>query len=587
MTIAQVDYSNIRPNPFQPKTRWPIDPESVRELADDIRANSLIHKPVGRRTTNGTVEIAVGHRRVSAWVIAFPGEPVLMDIMDLSDRQMYDHMIAEGQHRLDWTALEKGERLADYMSRFNVSQTEAAKRFNLTQGAASNLIRLARDLPADLKPLVNSRALPERHARTLVSLARINKKTSVEIGKEIAGVEDSERDKRAGELVSNFLGHSARDLADIPWPLDWKPGATVALDAQPELVPACDGCAFVESALGSDYCTRPACYSAKTKLWTDHELLRISRKFAVAIARPDEKTFIVQVDWKNESAARDLLDSKSAERDRLRLVALDEKKHDRGSNYYLHHIIGSKECLLASTKKDFEIKCQETHKASGASKTPPADETPAQKAAREKREERERQARREEKAALRRARIDVLWLITHTAEIMAHGMVISGGILDYCYGRMQNQGFFNHQDWTEFVVFENELDDKIVNSTGDVREDFIRQAILVGQMRRDIANFKPETEFDIARDITIVSNTIGKVFRLSLPKGWHDIPIHKTSSNCHVCGRFTSLDHITGVDQAAGWKSENGLVTCSDDCRSRAPARPERNMKSKVSKRGK
>jgi hypothetical protein len=86
-------------------------------------------------------------------------------------------------------------------------------------------------------------------------------------------------------------------------------------------------------------------------------------------------------------------------------------------------------------------------------------------------------------------------------------------------------------------------------------------------MRRNIGAYKPETEFDLARDTAIVSDVVGKTFRLSLPKGWHDIPIHTTESNCHVCGKFTSLDHITQVDQAAGWKVENGHVTCSDECR--------------------
>ena len=585
MTIEKIDYSLLRPNPFQPKSRWPIDPESVRELADDLKANDLIHPPVGRHTANGAVEIAVGHRRVTAWVIAFPGQPIPMDIRELSDRQMYDHLISEGQHRLDWTALERGERLADYMQRFNVTQTEAAKRFNISQGAASNLIRLARELPAAVKPLVTSRQLPERFARQIVTLARIDDKASVKVAQAIAQADESDRERVAQAEVSEFLEHKAESLSDIAWPADWKPDHSTMIEREDETPPACQGCPAVETAMQTDYCTRPACFKAKGFLWQQRELSRLSEKFAIQIATKGETVHICQVNWQNEAAAKALLADKKSERDHLRLMPVEPNKHNREGVYYLKSLLGSNQALLGSTLKTFEIKREEPRKASGASKAAPADETPAQKAAREKREERERQNRREEKAALRRAKADVLWLLTNTTERMAPEVKASGGILDYCYERMKAQGYFNHQDWPEYIAFERDLTSKLDASTGDVREDRLRMAILLGQLRRDIADDRPENEFDLARDITIVSDTIGKVFRLSLPKGWHDIPIHKTDSNCHMCGKFTSMDHITGVDQAAGWKSENGLVTCSDECRARAKPAPKQPV-NKSAKRG-
>ncbi len=575
--IEQIEYSNIRPNPFQPKTRWPINPISVRELADDIHANGLIHKPVGRRTTNGTVEIGVGHRRVTAWVIAFPGQPLPMDIQELNDRQMYDYMISEGAHRLDWTALEKGERLADYMSRFGVSQTEAAKRFNLSQGAASNLIRLARDLPADVKPLVTSRALPERFARQIVTLARIDNKASVKVAQTIAQADESERERIAQSEVAEFLEHKAQSLENLAWPADWKPDHSIMIERQMETPTACQGCPAVETAMQTDYCTRLACFEAKLFLWQQRELNRLSDKFSVQVATKGETVHVIEIDYNNEGAARAFLADKKAGRDHLRLMPTDLGKNKHNYLYYHKTILGSNQASLGSTDKAFVIQRNEPNKASGASKkAPPDDKTPAQKAAREKREERERQSRREEKAALRRAKVDVCWLLTNTAERVAPDMKVSGGVLDYCYERMKTQGYFNHQDWGEYIVFENDLRSKIDASTGDVREDRIRLAILLGQMRRDIASYRPEDEFDVARDIAIISQTIGKTFRLALPKGWHDIPVHTTDSNCHICGKFTSLDHITQVDQAAGWKNENGLVTCSDDCRARViPAQPK------------
>jgi len=590
--IENIEFRLLNPNPFQPKSRWPLDPASVQDLADDLLANGMIHTPVARRLPNGRIEIGVGHRRCAAHNIAFPGLTIPIDIRDLTDRQMYDYVIAEGSHRLDWSAIEKGERMADYMQRFGVTQTETAKRFGLSQGAASNLIHLARDLPVEIKPLVNRRTLPERFARTAAKLSRIDRACAISIAQEIAGVQDSEREKRAGELIANFLGDHAHDLGRLAWPAGWMPDVTQVIDQVP--IPACEGCAFVESALGSDYCTRPACYDAKSMLWTQHELARLSKKFGVTVAAPGEKTHDLEIGWNNEGAAARLVNDKTAERDHLRLTPKGDDKHN--NNYHWKNLLGTSQVKLVTTKAGYTIKPQNApNKSSGASKMPPAGETPAQKAKRDEKEERERQARREEKSSLRRAKHDVLWLLCNTAERMATEMKISGGVLDYCYERMQSQGFFSHQDWPEYIAVERELQSKIDASTGDVKEDRVRMAILLGQMRRTIAAYKPEDEFNVSRDVAMISDVIEETFRLKLPKGWSDIPIHTTPSNCHVCGKFTSQDHITGVDIAAGWVVDmsldpKGFVTCSPQCRNdTAPKlpKPPKKVKSKSATRGK
>ena len=54
---------------------------------------------------------------------------------------------------------------------------------------------------------------------------------------------------------------------------------------------------------------------------------------------------------------------------------------------------------------------------------------------------------------------------------------------------------------------------------------------------------------------------------LRLPKGWDTPPVNRTLTNCHVCGRFTSMDRVTQRDQEEGWVVNGTWVTCSDECR--------------------
>jgi hypothetical protein len=99
----------------------------------------------------------------------------------------------------------------------------------------------------------------------------------------------------------------------------------------------------------------------------------------------------------------------------------------------------------------------------------------------------------------------------------------------------------------------------------------------MGQLRRDIAAYRPEEEFDLARAINLVLDCVGsKTFRLPLPKKWDDVPIHKSDSNCHLCGCFTPNAAMTGVDKAAGWglvalPSGSTVVHCPD-CKDKAHA---------------
>ncbi len=169
--IQSIDPAFIDPNPYQSRA---ITPDSVQDLVADLKLNGLQQRPRARVSpllsgegSGVRYQLAFGHRRLAAWQIAFPGQPIEVDVADLSDRQLFDDMIAENAQRDDINAIEKARSIAAYIAAFGVTQAEAGQRFNLkTQAGVSNLLSLLK-LPAEIQDLVAAGTLPERLARRL------------------------------------------------------------------------------------------------------------------------------------------------------------------------------------------------------------------------------------------------------------------------------------------------------------------------------------------------------------------------------------------------------------------------------------
>lgn len=555
--IEYISTEIIDGNPYQRR----LDLGDVQALADDIAINGMVSIPLARRVGD-RVQLAFGHRRRAAWELSRPGQRMPLEVREITDRQMADYVIAENSQRKDLSAIEKAVSIQDYIAEFDVTQTEAASRFGMTQAAASNLLRLLK-LPEPTRELVHLGELPERLARQLVPLVEAAPKEVVRVAAEVAKLETGDKEEGLVDGMADILKKAAKVLdRDGGWPLDWKPESPPAPVTAP-----CKACPHHVELKGrgwGDYCIASGgCFEAMQQAWLDHELARLSKKYKVPIGPVDGETvYVLDLTWNNRHKAEELLKKKKSKCFRL----IPKPKGERDWHYSEHKsVLGSDVVLLGSTEKGILDK-----KAAEIRKEAAANATPEELAAMNEVEEEKREEGRQQRAALRRARHDIAWMVANAAEAMAKKMVCSGGILDLVEMWQRNNDRDPDYQWVEYTHYIKTLDRKVKKSEGAERELALRTYIIARHMGAKISAYRPEEQFDFARAIGKVKESAA-AFWLGLPVGWDNVPVHKTATNCHVCGRFSSMDdRITKIEEGQGWQvDKKGRVTCSEECRSR------------------
>ena len=163
----------IEPNPYQPKTRISVPPETAKKFADSILEHGLIQTPVVRKVGDH-YEMADGWlRRAGFKYLAQSGHAEYKDIpvqvRQLSDLQMADSIMEANTKRQDLNPIELANLFKKYVDKFGVSQDELARRHNCTQGEISNTMRLL-DLPDVIQYKIVACGLKETHARYLLQL---------------------------------------------------------------------------------------------------------------------------------------------------------------------------------------------------------------------------------------------------------------------------------------------------------------------------------------------------------------------------------------------------------------------------------
>jgi len=581
----------IDSNPWQ--TRLEEDEAHVMTLARDIAANTLLQPGLGRRL-DGRVQIAFAHSRLAAFKFLnvtgdaaghFGEFPVI--IRELSDRQMSDYAAAENAKRKNLSAIEVASAIQKRIADFGLTQLEAGEPFGyMSQSSVAHLLSLLK-LPPQIKSFVNERLLPERLARRLVPFAVIALDTVIEIADKVAGAPDSERDDVFQDAVQELLDKHGEIMRDL-WPLEWN-AEEAMLDGERQAIAKCRGCDFRIMAMGDYHCARPTCYAVKKALWTEHELSRLSERLGLPIAGMDDTTIEpVMINWENDDRAKAYLKRKT--KPDLYLMPEDGQLLPNSGSVkgYHHRLLDCAVVMLGSTNphlfdhsddKPANGKSVAADVSSAVEETPAADvssaveETPAARAKRIEREEAEAEERREARSAIRKARYDLVWLIMHNAEMLAVDLPITGQIAVYCADLTRRYTNQPQYEWPEYMTAYSPLEDRLRGRSLDIRRDAdvyeVRRFILVRRFAYAVSGFKLEEQFNWTRGCKKVED-VAEELGLALPADWDQPPVHKTETNCHVCGVFAPGPTITGKDVERGWVEVDTptghMVFCSESC---------------------
>lgn len=163
--VQYIPLGRIRPNPQQPRRSF--DEEGLAELAASIRSCGILQPLTVRRAGEG-YELVAGERRLRAARIAGLREvPCLVAQVGEEDSALLALM--ENLQRRDLDCWEEAQAIARLISRYGLSQEEAARRLGRAQPTVANKLRLLR-LPEDVRALLRENSLTERHARALLRL---------------------------------------------------------------------------------------------------------------------------------------------------------------------------------------------------------------------------------------------------------------------------------------------------------------------------------------------------------------------------------------------------------------------------------
>jgi ParB family chromosome partitioning protein len=231
--VHAVSLSQLQPGRYQPRTR--MNPESLAELADSIRAQGLMQPILVRPLAPDRYEIIAGERRFRAAQMAGLTEvPVL--VKTVPDEAALAMALIENIQREDLNPLEETQGVQRLIREFGFTHEQAAQAIGRSRSATSNLLRLL-NLAAPVQEMLMGGQLDMGHARALLA---VDAATQVQLGHRIVvkglSVREAEtlvaRTERGEPAARARKGaRRGRDVERLEEELSDVLGATVTLQA--------------------------------------------------------------------------------------------------------------------------------------------------------------------------------------------------------------------------------------------------------------------------------------------------------------------------------------------------------------------
>jgi len=163
---ASLPIEQVRPGRYQPRTR--MNPESLAELADSIKAQGIVQPILVRPAGERQYEIIAGERRFRAAQMAGLAEvPVV--VRDVPDEAALAMALIENIQREDLNPLEEAQGVQRLIREFSFTHEQAAQAIGRSRSATSNLLRLL-NLAAPVQEMLMDGKLDMGHARALLAV---------------------------------------------------------------------------------------------------------------------------------------------------------------------------------------------------------------------------------------------------------------------------------------------------------------------------------------------------------------------------------------------------------------------------------
>lgn len=164
--LRELPVDLIQRGKYQP--RRDIEPESLQELADSIKAQGVMQPIVVRPVSDRKFEIIAGERRWRATQLAGL-HTIPAVVRDVPDEAAIAMALIENIQREDLNPIEEAVALQRLQQEFELTQQEVATAIGKSRSTVANLLRLM-SLQEDVRRLVEHGDLEMGHARALLAL---------------------------------------------------------------------------------------------------------------------------------------------------------------------------------------------------------------------------------------------------------------------------------------------------------------------------------------------------------------------------------------------------------------------------------
>ena len=203
--LTELPVDLIQRGKYQP--RRDMDPESLQELADSIKAQGVMQPIIVRPISDKKYEIIAGERRWRATQLAgLDAIPVV--IRDVSDEAAIAMALIENIQREDLNPIEEAASLQRLQQEFELTQQEVATAVGKSRSTVANLLRLM-SLQEDVRISLEHGDLEMGHAKALLGLEATDQSHAARV---VVGKGLSVRQTEA--LVRNLIANKDKPLAN-------------------------------------------------------------------------------------------------------------------------------------------------------------------------------------------------------------------------------------------------------------------------------------------------------------------------------------------------------------------------------------
>ena len=164
--IQEILVENIRPNRY--RMRQTLNNDSMKELAESIRAYGVLQPIIVRNVGGEKYELIAGERRLSA--ARFIGlEKIPAVVRDYTDSQMREVSLIENIQRQDLSVLEEAATYESLMNEYSYTQETLAAKVGRSRSHIANLLRLLK-LSPQVRDWISEGKLSMGQARPLLAI---------------------------------------------------------------------------------------------------------------------------------------------------------------------------------------------------------------------------------------------------------------------------------------------------------------------------------------------------------------------------------------------------------------------------------